>query len=77
MYYENYYYGMNVIWWVIWVLLMLWIFALPYNIPGQRQKSESEYDILRKKYAEGLITTIEYQEKKKTLEKAFKRTITK
>jgi putative membrane protein len=77
MYYENYYYGMNVIWWVIWVLLMLWIFALPYNIPGQRKKHESEYDILRKKYAEGLITTIEYQEKKKTLEKMFKRTITK
>lgn len=56
---------------------MLWIFALPYNIPGQRKKHESEYDILRKKYAEGEISITEYQEKKKTLEKAFKRTITK
>jgi putative membrane protein len=74
MYYENYYYGMNVIWWVIWVLLMLWIFALPYNIPGQRKKHESEYDILRKKYAEGIISTIEYKDLKKNLEKAFKQT---
>jgi putative membrane protein len=77
MYYENYYYGMNVTWWVIWIVLMFWIFAIPYDIPGQRRKKESEYDILRKKYADGDITTIEYLEKKKNLEKAFKRTITK
>lgn len=77
MYYENYYYGMNVTWWIIWIVLMFWIFAIPYDIPGQRRKKESEYDILRKKYADGAITTIEYLEKKKTLEKAFKRTITK
>lgn len=77
MYYENYYYGMNVIWWILWVILLLWIFAIPYDIPGQRRKKESEYDILRKKYAEGIISTIEYQDMKKNLEKAFKRTGTK
>jgi putative membrane protein len=54
--------------------LLFWIFAIPYDIPGQRRKKESEYDILRKKYAEGIISTIEYKDLKKNLEKAFKQT---
>lgn len=77
MNYENYYYGMNVIWWVIWIILLFWIFAIPYDIPGQRRKKESEYDILRRKYAEGIISTVEFQEKKKNLEQEFKTTKTK
>lgn len=72
MYHENYYWGMNFIWWIIWVILLLWIFASPYNIPGQRRKNESAFDILQKRFANGSITEIEYQEKKKILEEAFK-----
>jgi putative membrane protein len=72
MHNENYYWGMNFIWWVIWVILLLWIFASPYNIPGQRRKNESAFDILQKRFANGSITEIEYQEKKKILEEAFK-----
>ena len=77
MNYENYYYGMNVIWWVIWIILLFWIFAVPYDIPGQRRKKESEYEILRRKYADGIISTVEFQEKKKNLEQEFKKTKTK
>jgi len=59
---------MNMIWWVLWIIMIFWIFATPYNIPGQRMKNDSPLDILRKRFASGLITKDEYQEKKKILE---------
>ena len=65
----NSYWGMNVIWWFIWVMLVFWIFALPYDIPGQRKKKDSALDILQKRFATGEINANEYQEKKQLLEK--------
>ena len=59
---------MNMILWVIWIIMIFWIFATPYNIPGQRMKNDSPFDILRKRFAAGEITNDEYQEKKKILE---------
>ena len=73
MNYENYYWGMNLIWWVIWVILLFWIFAIPYDIPGQRRKKDSAFDILQKRYAGGHITEIEYNEKKRILETEFRK----
>jgi putative membrane protein len=68
MYYENIYFGMNFIWWVLWIVLLFWIFAIPYDIPGQRRKKESAYDILQKRYAQGKISESVYFNKKKILE---------
>ena len=68
MYYNNYYGGMHLFWWVIWILLLIWIFAIPYNIPFQRQKRDSPIDILKRRFASGEITKDEYQEMKKILE---------
>ena len=48
--------------------MIFWIFATPYNIPGQRMKNDSPLDILRKRFAAGEINNDEYQEKKKILE---------
>ena len=73
MYYENYYWGMNVIWWIIWVILLFWIFAIPYDVPGQRRRKDSAFDILQKRYAGGHITEVEYNEKKKILESEFRK----
>lgn len=67
MFYNNYG-GMNFIWWIIWMIMIFWIFATPYNIPGQRTRKDSPLDILQKRFASGLITNDEYQEKKKILE---------
>jgi len=69
MYYTNYFWGMNPIWWFVWIVLLIWIFAVPYNIPGQRTKKDSPLDILRRRFASGQITTAEYQEKKAILVK--------
>jgi putative membrane protein len=67
------YWGMDIIWWVVWIGLLFWIFALPYNIPGQRNSKELPFDILRKRFASGEITDEEYHEKKKILEEEFLR----
>ncbi len=59
---------MDLIWWFLWITLLFWIFALPYDIPGQRKKKDSPFDILKKRFAAGEITKEEYQEKKHLLE---------
>ncbi|MFV8342137.1 SHOCT domain-containing protein [Flavobacterium sp. XS2P39] len=64
----HHYWGMHLVWWVFWVILILWIFATPYNIPGQRTKNESPLDILKKRFAKGEITKEEFEEKKKFLD---------
>jgi putative membrane protein len=68
MFYSSNYWGMNLVWWIIWMIMIFWIFATPYNIPGQRNKKDSPLDILQKRFASGQITNDEYQEKKKILE---------
>lgn len=55
-------------WWIVWLIVLFWIFALPYNIPFQRMKKGSPLDILLRRFALGEITNEEYQEKKKILE---------
>ena len=67
MFYSSYG-GMNFIWWIIWMIVIFWIFATPYNIPGQRTKKDSPLDLLQKRFALGQINNDEYQEKKKILE---------
>lgn len=68
MYYTNYYWGMNLVWWFVWGIMIFWIFALPYDIPGQRSRKSSALDILKKRFADGQLTTMEYEEKKRILE---------
>ena len=68
MFYDGSFWGMNLIWWFLWIILLFWIFAIPYDIPGKRKKKDSSLDILQKRFASGQITTEEYQEKKKILE---------
>lgn len=69
MLYDGYHFwGMHLIWWVIWIFLLFWIFVIPYNIPYQRMKKDSPLDILQRRFALGEITNEEYQEKKKIIE---------
>jgi len=58
---------MDFIWWCLWVIMLFWIFAVPYNIPGQRNKKDSPLNILQKRFASGEINEKEYQEKKSIL----------
>ena len=67
MTYESYYWGMHFIWWFLWISLLFWIFALPYDIPGQRRRKDSPLDILEKRFAAGDINNEQYYEKKRIL----------
>ena len=51
------------------MVIVFWIFATPYDIPGQRKKQDSPLDILKKRFAAGEITMENYQEHKALLEK--------
>ena len=70
MMYNGYHFGgMHFIWWFIWIMFLLTIFASPYEIPGQRSRRQSPLDILQNRLASGQITNEEYQEKKTMLER--------
>ncbi len=45
-----------------------WIFAVHYNIPGQRNRKNSPLDVLLKCFAAGEIGKEEYEERKKIIE---------
>lgn len=67
--YVNYQFvGMHLLWWFLWLILLFWIFATPYNIPGQKTKKDSPLDILKKRFAQGEINKEEFQEKKNLME---------
>jgi putative membrane protein len=73
MYYDGYHFwGMHLIWWFFWLMLILWIFATPYYVPGQQKKNNSPLDVLKMRFASGQITTLEYEEKKKIIEDDYK-----
>lgn len=68
--YDGYHFGgMHLIWWFIWMVFLFWIFATPYDIPGQRKMKDYPLNILRKRFAAGQITRENYLEHKALLEK--------
>ncbi|MEI7509389.1 MAG: SHOCT domain-containing protein [Flavobacterium sp.] len=70
MAYNGYpYWGMDIIWWFIWLVVIFWIFATPYPIPGERKRKDSALDILKKQLASGQIRIEEYENKKRLIEK--------
>lgn len=67
---SNYnFWGMHLVWWILWLILLVWIFATPYDIPGQRTNKETPLDILKRRLAKGEITKEEYTQLKAEIEK--------
>jgi putative membrane protein len=62
---------MDFIWWVLWIMLLIWIFAIPYDIPGQRNRTVNSLDALQRRFASGEIGPDEYHERKKIIEMDF------
>lgn len=75
MFENSHFYGMHLFWWFVWVVIFFWIFATPYDIPGQRRRKESPLDILNKRFAAGEITKEDYIEHKSILQKDFSKQI--
>lgn len=59
--------GMHLIWWGIWVILLVWIFFIPADIPYQKTMKDSPMYILKKRFAQGEISKEEFEESKKIL----------
>jgi putative membrane protein len=68
MYYENNLWGMHFAWWFFWFILLFWIFATPYDVPGARTKKDTPLYLLKKRFASGQINLEEFNEKKKIIE---------
>lgn len=65
--YEGHFWGMHMIWWIVWVFLLIWIFALPFQIPGQRDSEKNAIAILKQRFAKGEVSKEEYQERLQVL----------
>lgn len=66
-FFDGHWGGMHFIWWIIWFILLMWIFFVPYDIPYQRAKKDDPLRILKKRFANGEISKEEYEESKKIL----------
>jgi putative membrane protein len=69
MYDDGNFYGMHLIWWFIWIVLLIWFFLTPWGYRGRRGKEETPLDILKKRFASGEINKEEYEERKQVLKK--------
>lgn len=68
--YDGYhFYGMHLIWWIIWAIFILWILASTIRSSSNKKKEETPLDILKKRFANGEISKEEFEEKKKILNK--------
>lgn len=69
MFHEGYFlFGMHFLWWCVWIVILSWIFVIPYDIPGQRKKRESPFYALQKKFANGHLTKEEYFKKRSEID---------
>lgn len=53
--------GMDPLWWAVFLVILIWIFIVPFDIPGQRKKEDSPLEILKKRFAAGAITAEEFK----------------
>lgn len=61
-------FGMNFLWWIFWVLLVVAIFAFFPPMPrGQVTRRLTPLEILQRRYAAGELTTAEYEERRQRL----------
>jgi putative membrane protein len=73
---DGWLWGMHVGWWIIWILVIAAVtWAIARSRPGGEASStpspdrETPLDILKRRYAEGEISTEEYEDRKERLER--------
>jgi putative membrane protein len=61
---------MHAFWWAFWFILIVTLFSTVTPIPKNQLKSgERAFDILRRRYAAGQVSTEEYERRKAVLER--------
>lgn len=65
--------GMHWLWWIIWILLiggLAWVLVRSQRKDsGAPPSRESPLEVLQRRYAEGELSTDEYEERKERLER--------
>ncbi len=68
--YNGTYWGMHMIWWFFWIAILAMTFFTPWG-SSKRSTRSSLLHTLRKTYAEGKISSQEFEERKRVLENEF------
>lgn len=63
----TWFWGMHIFWWLFWIVLIAMFFSVATPVPRGKAR-ETPLDRLQRRYAEGEISTDEYDERKKRLE---------
>ena len=58
------FWGMHFIWWIFWLVILAWLFFLPFR----RNSKNRALVILQERFAKGEITKEEYEERRRILE---------
>lgn len=61
MIYNTSFLGMDPIWWIVFLIIIVWIFVVPFDIPGQRNRKDAPLEILKKRFASGDMTAEEFK----------------
>ncbi|PIB38592.1 SHOCT domain-containing protein [Maribacter sp. 4G9] len=66
-YRDGVFWGMHLIWWAIWFVLLGWIFFAPSSSSYDEIEDDDPLTSLKRRFAKGEITKSEYEESKKLL----------
>jgi putative membrane protein len=68
MWNDGWYFGMHLLWWIFWVVLLVALLGVFTPVPRTRVR-ETPLQILQRRYAQGEIGSEEYEERKAKLER--------
>jgi putative membrane protein len=60
----GYFFGMSLLWWIFWVVVLVGFFMLATPVPRRRVREVDPLQVLKRRYAAGEITTAEYDERR-------------
>ena len=67
MFFDYHFFGMHMMWWVFWLLLLVVTFGWFEPVSKTRIRRDTPLEILQRRFASGEITAAEYEEKKTIL----------
>jgi putative membrane protein len=71
MFHNGWFFGMHLIWWLFWIILIVLFFSLlsPLRRRTARGDRQTPLEILQRRYAAGELSTQDYEERKARLER--------
>ena len=66
-YSQGWFFGMHLLWWVFWIAIVAVCVRAFARGSGPGPGGATPLDVLRRRYAEGAITTAEYEERRARL----------